>query len=400
MSGVPVAGAPPLDGVLVVSAEQAVSAPIATRHLADLGARVIKVERPDGGDFARHFDTLASGLGTHFTWVNRGKESLTLDIGTPGGKAVLADLLARADVFVQNLAPGAARRAGLDGATLLARRDTLIVCEISGYGSDGPFAERRAYDLLIQCEAAVATITGSIEAPVKPGIAVADIAAGMYAYSSILAALVARGRTGRGTVLEVSMFDAVAEWMGYALTAVKHGSVPVFGAALSHPAIAPYDAFVTADGDRVVLSVQNDREWARLAASVLGQPALATHPSFATNMARVAHRDEVNRLIEKVLAPLTAAQAIELLTAAGIACARVNTVEEVVSHPQLVERNRWRAMESPVGPIPTLLPPVVSSAWQPVLGAVPALGEHTDAVLRELGRDEHAIAELHAAGVV
>jgi itaconate CoA-transferase len=395
-----VSGALPLDGLLVVSMEHAVSAPIATRHLADVGARVVKVERPGRGDFTRHLDTLASGLGTHFTWVNRGKQSLTLDITKPGGAAVLSDLLARADVFVQNLAPGAASRAGIDGAALLTRYPRLVVCEISGYGSDGPFRDRRAYDLLIQCEAAVATITGSIEAPVRPGIAVADIAAGMYAYSSILAALIARDRTGRGCVLEVPMFDAVAEWMGYALTAVKHGSVPVFGGALSHPAIAPYDAFVTSDGDRVVLAVLNDREWARLAADVIGRADLATHPGFATNPARVRNREELNKLIEKVLAPLTAGQAIELLTAARIACARVNTVEQVVSHPQLVERRRWRTMGSPVGRIPTLLPPVTSSAWEPLLGAVPGIGEHTDTLLAEFGRDERAIAVLHDAGAV
>jgi itaconate CoA-transferase len=395
-----VSSARPLGGILVVSMEQAVSAPIATRHLADMGARVVKVERPDGGDFARHFDTLASGLGTHFTWVNRNKESLTLDVKKPGGEAVLSDLLERADVFVQNLAPGAARRAGIDGDTLLARFPRLIVCEISGYGSDGPFAERHAYDLLIQCEAAIATITGSIEAPVKPGIAVADIAAGMYAYSSVLAALIARGRTGRGSVLEVSMFDAAAEWMGYALTAVKHGSTPVFAAGLSHPAVAPYDAFVTSEGDRVVLGVQNDREWARLAAKVIGRPDLATDPRFATNAARVRHRDELHELIGGALAPLAVEAAIELLSAAGIACARVNTVEQVVNHPQLVERHRWHTIDSPVGQIPTLLPPVISSAWEPALGAVPALGEHTDALLAELGRDEREIAALHDAGTV
>ncbi len=389
----------PLDGLLVVSMEQAVSAPIATRHLADLGARVIKIERPDG-DFARYFDTLASGLGTHFTWVNRNKESLTLDIRKPDGRAVLFELLDQADVFVQNLAPGAAKRAGIDGATLLARYPHMVVCEISGYGSTGPFAERRAYDLLIQCEAAVATITGSIEAPVKPGIAVADIAAGLYAHSSILAALIARQTSGRGAVLDVAMFDAMAEWMGYALTAVKHGSTPVFGAALSHPAIAPYDAYVTADGERVVLSVQNDREWARLATQVIGRAHLATDPSFATNVARVDHRDELNRLIEEVLAPLSISEAIKLLTEAGIACARVNTVEQVVNHPQLVERNRWRTVDSPVGQIPTLLPPVLSSAWEPALGAVPALGEHTDAILAELGRDAGQIAALRAAEAV
>jgi itaconate CoA-transferase len=393
-------GPGPLDGVLVVAMEQAVSAPLATRQLADLGARVIKVERPDGGDFARHFDTLASGLGTHFTWVNRTKESLTLDVRTPGGGAVLADLLARADVFVQNLAPGAAQRAGLDGATLLARHPRLIACEISGYGADGPFAHRRAYDLLIQCEAAVATVTGSIDAPVKPGIAVADIAAGMYAYSAILAALLARGRTGRGSVVQISMFDAVAEWMGYALTAAKHGNTPVFGAGLSHPAIAPYDAFGTAGGDRLVISVQNDREWARLAGSVLRRPELAADPRFDTNAARVANRPECNRLLGAALAALDIDEAITLLTATGIACARVNTVDQVVNHPQLVERQRWQTVDSPVGPIPTLLPTVVSSTWSPTLGPVPGLGEHTDALLTELGRDDAEIAALHGSGAV
>jgi crotonobetainyl-CoA:carnitine CoA-transferase CaiB-like acyl-CoA transferase len=380
--------------------EQAVSAPLATRHLADLGARVIKIERPDGGDFARHFDTLASGLGTHFTWVNRNKESLTLDVKKPAGEQVLHELLGRADVFVQNLAPGAAKRIALDGASLVARYPRLIVCEISGYGSDGPFGERRAYDLLVQCEAAVATVTGTIEEPVKPGIAVADIAAGMYGYSAVLAALIARERTGRGSVLDVSMFDAVAEWMGYALTAAKHGGQPLFGAGLSHPAIAPYDAYVTSDGDRVVLSVQNDREWVRLATDVIARPDLAHDADFATNTARVAHRDDLNGLIGDALRQLSVEQAIKLLTEHGIACARVNTVAQVVDHPQLVERERWQRIDSPLGPIPTLLPPVVSSTWDPALAAVPALGEHTDALLAELGRNDREITSLHDAGVV
>jgi itaconate CoA-transferase len=357
----------PLDGLLVVSMEQAVSAPFTTRQLADLGARVIKVERPDGGDFARGFDTLASGLGTHFTWVNRNKESLTLDTKQPAATNVLFELLARADVFVQNLAPGAAERAGLDGLTLQARFPRLIICEISGYGSSGPYADRRAYDLLIQAEAAVATITGDLENPIKPGIAVADIAAGMYAHSAILAALLTRARTNQGTVVEVAM---------------------------------PYDAYVSRDGHRVVLSVQNDREWVRLAAQVLDRAELADDPRFATNAVRVEHRAEIDALLAPVLGALDIDTAIATLTTAGIACARINTVRELVDHPQLVERGRWAEMGSPVGMIPTLLPPVISSTWSPALGPVPALGEHTDRVLGELGRSPADIAALRASGAV
>jgi itaconate CoA-transferase len=390
----------PLDGVLVVAMEQAVSAPFASRQLADLGARVIKIERPDGGDFARSFDTLAGGLGAHFSWVNRGKESVTLNTRQPAAREVLHELIARADVFLQNLAPGAAVRAGLDGATLRRRHPRLVICEISGYGSSGPYADRRAYDLLIQAEAAVATVTGSIEHPVKPGIAVADIAAAMYAQSGILAALLARGRTGEGSVVEVAMLDAVAEWMGYGVTVAKHGNVPVFGRALSHPAIAPYDGYPTRDGERVVLSVQNDREWRRLATTVLGRPELAADPRYATNAARVAHRDDIDAVLTEVLGALELADAIKMLVDAGIACARINTVEQLVDHPQLVERHRWASVNSPVGTVPTLLPPVQSSAWSPALGPIPALGEHTDAVLRELGRDEDEIRGLREAGAI
>jgi crotonobetainyl-CoA:carnitine CoA-transferase CaiB-like acyl-CoA transferase len=386
--------------VLVVALEQAVSAPLATRHLADQGARVIKIERPDGGDFTRGFDTLASGLGAHFTWVNRGKESLTLDTKHPDGRDLLLELIGRADVVVQNLAPGAATRAGLDGASLVRRFPHLVVAEISGYGSSGPYAERHAYDLLVQAEAAVATITGSIDDPIKPGIAVADIAGAMYAYSSVLAALLVRARTGRGSVVEVSMLDAVAEWMGYAVTVVAHGGVPVFGRAMSHPAIAPYDAYPTADGPLVVVGLQNDREWGRLAASVLQRPELAADPRFATNAARVAHREQVDALLGPVLQKLGIHEAVELLEGAGIACAQINTVQQLVDHPQLTERRRWTRVGSPVGEIPTLLPPGVSSTWSPTLGPVPALGEHTDALLRELGRSDEQIAALHAAGAV
>jgi crotonobetainyl-CoA:carnitine CoA-transferase CaiB-like acyl-CoA transferase len=390
----------PLDGVLVVAMEQAVAAPFATRQLADLGARVIKVERPDGGDFARQFDTLASGLGAHFTWLNRSKESLTLDVKTPGGHAVLLDLLARADVFVHNLAPGAAAALQLDGATLTERHPRLIACEISGYGAGGPYADRRAYDLLVQSEAAVVTVTGSVDDPIKPGIAVADIAAGCYAYSSVLAALLSRHRTDRGCVLDVAMLDAVAEWMGYPLTVTAHGGTPSLGRGMSHPAIAPYDAYRTADGQRVVLSVQNDREWGRLAALVLGRPDLATNEKYATNAARVRNRPAVDDLLTEVLGRLSLDAAVAVLTGAGIACARINTVEKLAAHPQLTERGRWATIDSPVGAIPTLLPPGISSTWSTPLAPIPALGEHTDAVLRELGRTDTEIRQLHDTGAV
>jgi itaconate CoA-transferase len=395
----PPSSAKPLDGLLVVALEQAVAAPYCSSRLADAGARVIKVERPEG-DFARGYDHAVHGESTYFVWINRGKESIALDLKRDADRALMASMIARADVFLQNLAPGAAVRAGLDGATLRRRHPRLVICEISGYGSSGPYADRRAYDLLIQAEAAVATVTGSIEHPVKPGIAVADIAAAMYAQSGILAALLARGRTGEGSVVEVAMLDAVAEWMGYGVTVAKHGNVPVFGRALSHPAIAPYDGYPTRDGERVVLSVQNDREWRRLATTVLGRPELAADPRYATNAARVAHRDDIDAVLTEVLGALELADAIKMLVDAGIACARINTVEQLVDHPQLVERHRWASVNSPVGTVPTLLPPVQSSAWSPALGPIPALGEHTDAVLRELGRDEDEIRGLREAGAI
>jgi itaconate CoA-transferase len=390
----------PLHGVTVVALEQAVSAPFATRHLADLGARVIKVERPDGGDFARAYDTLAGGLGSHFVWLNRTKESITLDVKSGPGAQVLAQLVARADVVVHNLAPGAAGRLGLDGSTLLRSHPRLVVCEISGYGRGGPYEHRRAYDVLVQSEAAVVTVTGTPDAPVKPGIAVADIAAGAYALNGVLAALLARERTGRGSVVEVAMLDAVAEWMGYSVTVAANGGVPGLSPGMSHPAIAPYDAYPTADGRQVVISVQNDREWRRLATEVLGRPDLADDPDFATNQARVAHRDRVDAAVATALATLDLDSACAALDAAGVACARINTVADLVEHPQLRDRKRWSTVGSPVGPLPTMLPPVLSSTWQAPLAPIPALGEHTDVILAELGHSPAEIAALRAAGAV
>jgi itaconate CoA-transferase len=390
----------PLSGLLVVSVEQAVSAPYATRQLADLGARVIKVERPGHGDFARHFDAYANGTGAHFAWANRNKESLTLDMKAPAGRAVLDELLDRADVFVHNLVPGAAARLGLDGATLSARLPKLVSCEISGYGTGGPYDQRKAYDLLIQAESGLTTITGTPTEPIKPGISVADIAAGMFAFSAILAALYAVARTGRGAVLEVAMLDAMADWLGYPLVVRKHGAEPDLATGMSHPAIAPYDAYPTADGRLLTVSVQNDREWTALASTVLGRPELADDPRFATNQARVANRAAIDEVLAPVIAALDAETAVATLHAAGIGIAVVNRLDEVVDHPQLSTRDRWLRVDAPHGPVWTPLAPPVSSTWTTPAGAVPALGEHTDAILTELGHDADTIRRLHDTGVV
>ena len=390
----------PLEGITVVALEQAVAAPLATRHLADLGARVIKVERPDGGDFARAYDDKVRGMGSHFVWLNRSKESVTLDIKSDGGRAVLADLVAHADVFLQNLAPGALGRLGLDAATLRARHPRLITVDMSGYGSAGPYRDKRAYDLLVQCETALVSVTGTPEHPAKTGVPAADIAAGMYAYSSTLAALFARERTGEGTAIEVSMFDSLAEWMGYQLYATLYTGVAPPRSGLSHPTIAPYDAYDTADGHSVVIGIQNDREWVRLANGVLQRPELATDPDFATNQARAANRARTDAVVADAMARLTAEEAVRRLDAAEIASARLNTVEEFVEHPQLDARGRWRDVATPVGDVRALLPVPVMSGVDMRMDPVPALGEHTDAVLRWLGYDDARIGALHDEGAV
>jgi itaconate CoA-transferase len=381
----------PLAGVTVVSIEQAVSAPFATRQLGDIGARVIKIERPDGGDFARSYDRSVNGLSSYFVWLNRSKESLTLDLKQAAANDVLATLLARADVFVHNLAPGAAERMGLATATLRARHPRLIVCCVSGYGTTGPYAAKKAYDMLIQAEVGLTSITGTEETPSRVGISVADIAAGMYAYSGILTALLARERSGDGAVIDVSLFDALGEWMGAPAYYTGYGGTEPKRSGAAHATIAPYELFVGCDGGEVYVAIQNAREWTRFCEQVLGQPQLAGDPRFATNSDRVQHRDALHGIIEGSLATSSAADIIDRLERAGIACARRNTVGGFLSHPQLAERDAWRTIETPSGPVRALRPPARIAGVEPVMGAVPSLGQHTDRILGELGFDAATI---------
>jgi itaconate CoA-transferase len=397
---VPLSAAPglPLSGVTVVSVEQAVAAPFATRQLADLGARVIKVERPGGGDFARSYDATVKGLASYFVWLNRGKQSMSLDLGSAAGLAILIRLIDQADVFVQNLAPGSAARMGLSAATLRARDQRLIVCDISGYAPDGPLGHRRAYDLLIQCETGLVSVTGSPDAPAKAGISVADIAGGMYAFSSVLAALYARERTGAGAALRVSLFESLTEWMAQPMYYAMYTGTAPARTGTSHATIAPYGTFRTGAGGTVQLAVQNDREWHRLCGQVLGRPGLADDPRFATNPARVAARGELRREIEAALSPYPADEVIARLDAAQIANARLNTVGDLLAHPQL--EHRWAEVDSPAGPVRALPSPVSAGGAAPALGPIPALGQHTSVILAELGFTGAEIAALHDAGTV
>ena len=392
-------GQRPLDGITVVSLEHAIAAPFCTRQLADLGARVIKIERPGRGDFARDYDQRARGLASHFVWVNRSKESLTLDLKQPEALEILRQLLTTADVLVQNLAPGAAARMGMSWEALREAHPKLVVCDISGYGSDGPYRDKKAYDLLIQSEAGYLSVTGTPEEPCKSGNSIADIAAGMYAYSSILAALLQRGRTGLGSHIDVSMLEALGEWMSFPLYYTYDGAAPPPRHGASHATIYPYGPFQTGDGRTVMLGLQNEREWVAFCEKVLCLPQLATDPRFASNALRNANRADLSALVLHTFAALSAAQLIERLETAQIANAQVNNMADLWVHPQLQARERFVEVGSTAGPLQALLPPGVHSSFDYRMDPVPGVGEHTDAILRELGCADR-IEALRASGAV
>ncbi|MBZ5660234.1 MAG: CoA transferase [Acidobacteriia bacterium] len=389
----------PLEGITVVSLEQAVAAPFATRQLADLGARVIKVERPEVGDFARGYDATVRGMSSHFVWLNRSKESLTLDLKRDEAKLVLDRLLAKADVFIQNLAPGATERLGFATAELRKKYPRLIVCDLSGYGSSGPYRDKKAYDLLIQAEVGLISITGTEQSPSKVGISIADISCGMYAYSGILTALLVRARTGEGVALETSLFDSLAEWMSYAAYYTSGGSAPPRSGA-SHATIAPYGPVQSGDHKAVYLGLQNEREWKRFCEVVLQLPQLSSDPRFDSNAKRVQNRPQLDQVMHEVFGKLTTAEIIARLETAQIANARMNTMQEFVVHPQLEARKRWSEVDSPVGRLPALLPPVTMENVDVAMNEIPALGQHTGAILGELGFNAETIASWRRDGVI
>jgi len=382
-----------LEGLTVVSLEQAVAAPFATRQLADLGARVIKVERPGPGDFARGYDETVKGLSSHFVWLNRSKESIALDLKSEDGLRAIQALVAQADVFVQNLAPGAAQRLGLGAETLRALHPRLIHVSISGYGDGGPYTTKKAYDLLVQCEAGLVSITGTPAEPSKVGISVGDIAAGMYAYTGILTALLRRHRTGEGATVEVSMLEALAEWMGFPLNYAMYGGSSPLRSGASHAAIAPYGPFRCAAGEQAFLGIQNEREWATFCATVLEQPELADDERFRTNSLRVSNRPDLTGYVEGVFADLPVDEVIDRLERAGIANARLRGLAGLAAHPQLEARNRWRQVGSEVGPLSALVPPAMLDGEEPQMGPIPTPGEHTALILAELGLVPSAAAD-------
>jgi len=390
----------PLQDITVVSMEQAVAAPFASRQLADLGARVIKIERPGVGDFARDYDQSVKGQSAYFVWLNRSKESLTLDVKHERAPKILARLIARADVFIQNLAPGAAKRLGLGAETLRSKHPRLIVCDISGYGDSGPYAQKKAYDLLVQSEAGVLSVTGTEESPSKVGISITDIGTGLHAYAAILAALYERERTGAGRRIEVTMFEAMVEWMSHPLYYTHFGGRAPKRSGPDHATIVPYGRFRAGDGRHVMFGIQNEREWASFCSRVLERPALATDARYDNNTKRTAARAEVVALIEAVFAQLTAEQVVARLDAAGIANARLNSPEEVWSHPQLQARGRWREVSSEVGPLPAVLPPASFDGVEARMDPIPRVGEHTEGILADIGYEVQDIRDLKAAGAV
>ncbi len=394
------AGPRPLDGITVVSLEHAIAAPFCTRQLADNGARVIKVERPGVGDFARKYDERTRGMASHFVWTNRSKESLTLDLKHEDAGPILNELLAEADVLVQNLAPGAAARMGLSFEALHERFPKLIVCDISGYGEGGPYETKKAYDLLIQSESGFISVTGSPDAPAKAGCSIADIAAGSYAYSSILNALLLRHKTGLGSHLDVSMLESMVEWMSFPLYYAFEGQSPPPRAGAAHATIYPYGPFPVGDGSNVMLGLQNEREWQIFCEKVLNQPALAKDPRYDSTSKRVANRDGLRGLIVDAFARMTIDEVIEALEKAQIANARVNEMKDVWAHPQLKARQRWTEVQTPVGALPALLPPATSSAFDARMDPIPAIGEHTLAILKSLGVSDEIIAKLEAAKAI
>jgi len=375
----------PLSGVTVVSLEQAIAAPLASRHLADWGARVIKIERPGPGDFCRDYDHVMNGMSSQFVWTNRSKESLAIDIKSEAGREALDALLPRADVFIQNLAPGAAERLGLDAAALLRKYPKIIACDVSGYGSGGPYSDKKAYDLLVQCEAGVLAVNGTEAEPAKVGLSVVDIATGMYILNGVLMALYRRERTGKGTAFQASLFDSITDWMSYPAFYTRSTGRPLPRTGARHATIAPYGPFRVGDGGTIFFGIQNDREWRALCGTVLGDDALADHPSFRTNPLRMQNRDELQVRIEQRFAALTGDEVLRLLDAASIANAHLNSVEAFLAHEQLHARSRVQTVGSPSGPLMSFLPALTIPGLTPRMDPVPDVGEHNDAILAELG---------------
>ncbi|WDZ94499.1 CaiB/BaiF CoA-transferase family protein [Herbaspirillum sp. WKF16] len=390
----------PLEGITVISLEHAIAAPFCTRQLADLGARVIKIERPGVGDFARGYDTRVNGLSSHFVWTNRSKESLTLNLKDEDGKAIIGKLLEEADVLVQNLAPGAAAGLGLSAQALHKKHPRLIVCDISGYGEDGPYRDKKAYDLLIQSEGGFLSVTGTRDDMAKAGCSIADIAAGMYAYSNILAALIKRGRDGRGSHIDLSMLEALTEWMSFPMYYAYQGASAPVRSGAEHATIYPYGPFAAGDGKVVMLGLQNEREWKVFCEVVLKDASLAADERFSNNSRRHENRDALRALILQMFAGMTAAQVVARLDEAQIANARVSTMQDIWEHPQLAARGRWAEVGSPAGALPALLPPGVNDTYEYRMDAVPGLGQHTDGILASLGYDADNIAALRERGAV